>query len=102
MSVLKLENVKYSYAGARKAVIEDLSYTFEKGKIYSIVGRSGSGKTTLLSLLSGLASPTSGTIYLNDQDINKIDKSKYNTLKRVITEGESYDRYKHRYRFRHS
>lgn len=77
MSVLKLEKVKYSYAGARKPVIEDLSYTFEKGKIYSIVGRSGSGKTTLLSLLSGLASPTSGTIYLNNQDINKIDKYEY-------------------------
>lgn len=77
MSVLKLENVKYSYAGAQTPVIENLSYRFEKGKIYSIVGRSGSGKTTLLSLLSGLAYPTSGTIYLNDQDINKIDKYEY-------------------------
>lgn len=77
MSVLKLENVNYSYAGAGKTVIKDLSYEFEKGKIYSIVGRSGAGKTTLLSLLSGLASPTSGKIYLNDQDIDKIDKYEY-------------------------
>lgn len=77
MSILKLENVNYSYAGGRKAVIEDLSYEFEKGKIYSIVGRSGAGKTTLLSLLSGLACPTSGKIYMDGTDIDRIDKYEY-------------------------
>ncbi|MGC4018969.1 MAG: ABC transporter ATP-binding protein [Muricomes sp.] len=77
MSVLKLENVSYSYAGTDNPVIKDLSCEFEKGKIYSIVGRSGAGKTTLLSLLSGLASPTAGKIYMNGEDIDKIDKYEY-------------------------
>lgn len=45
--------------------------------MYSIVGRSGVGKTTLLSLLSGLAVPTEGTIYLEDKDIKQIDKYEY-------------------------
>ncbi len=77
MSVLKLEKVSYSYSGEGKSVIKDLSCDFEKGKIYSIVGRSGAGKTTLLSLLSGLASPTAGKIYMNDKEIDKIDKYEY-------------------------
>lgn len=77
MSLLKLDEVSYSYAGTKKPVLEKLSYEFEKGKIYSIVGRSGAGKTTLLSLLSGLASPTSGKIYLNGDDIDRIDKYEY-------------------------
>ncbi|MBO5461635.1 MAG: ABC transporter ATP-binding protein [Ruminococcus sp.] len=77
MSVLKLENVSYSYTGTGKNVIQDLSLEFEKGKIYSIVGRSGAGKTTLLSLLSGLAAPTAGNIYMDEKDIRKIDKYEY-------------------------
>ena len=39
--------------------------------------RSGAGKTTLLSLLSGLTAPTGGTIYLEDKEIDKIDKYEY-------------------------
>ncbi len=77
MSVLKLEHVSYRYAGTDKTILNDLNYTFEKGRVYSIVGRSGAGKTTLLSLLSGLAAPTDGKIYLEDKDINKIDKYEY-------------------------
>ncbi len=77
MCLLKLDHVSYSYAGTKKPVIENLSYEFEKGNIYSIVGRSGAGKTTLLSLLSGLASPTEGKIYLNGDDIDQIDKYEY-------------------------
>lgn len=60
MSILRLDNVSYHYAGVKKKVLEHLSYTFEKGQMYSIIGRSGAGKTTLLSLISGLAAPTDG------------------------------------------
>lgn len=54
MSILRLDNVSYHYAGVKKKVLEHLSYTFEKGQMYSIIGRSGAGKTTLLSLLPKL------------------------------------------------
>ena len=57
-TVLELKDLSYSYTKGGKNVINELSLTFEKGKIYSIVGKSGAGKTTLLSLLSGLAKPT--------------------------------------------
>ena len=72
MSVLSLQNICYSYDIT--PVLENVSYDFEKGKIYCIVGKSGAGKTTLLSILSGLAAPKQGSIYYNDQDIKSINK----------------------------
>lgn len=72
MSVLSLKNISFSYG--RTPVLRDISYEFEKGKMYCIIGKSGSGKTTLLSLLSGLASPSAGEIFYEDKSIAKIDK----------------------------
>lgn len=75
MELLKLDNVCFSYGKTR--VLEHISYTFENGNIYSIVGKSGAGKTTLLSLLSGLAKPTSGRILYQEKDIKKINPYQY-------------------------
>ena len=72
MSVLSLQNISFSYG--RTPVLKDLSYEFEKGKIYCIIGKSGAGKTTLLSLLSGLAQPSEGDILYEGKSIKKIDK----------------------------
>ena len=72
MAILTLENICFSYD--KTPVLSDISYEFEKGKMYCIIGKSGAGKTTLLSLLSGLASPNSGKIIYNGNDISKIDK----------------------------
>ena len=72
MSVLSLKNISFSYD--RTPVLQNLSYEFEKGKMYCIVGKSGAGKTTLLSLLSGLATPTSGEIFYEDKNVAEIDK----------------------------
>ena len=72
MSVLSLQNISFSYG--KTPVLQNLSYEFEKGKMYCIVGKSGAGKTTLLSLLSGLAAPNAGTICYDDKSIAKIDK----------------------------
>lgn len=75
MSVLSLKNICFSYRTT--PVLKDLSLEFEKGKMYCIVGKSGAGKTTLLSVLSGLASPDSGEIFYNCDDIKKLDKYKF-------------------------
>ena len=72
MSLLSLQNVCFSYG--KVPVLQDVTYDFDKGKMYCITGKSGAGKTTLLSLLSGLASPTSGSIIYDGKDIRKIDK----------------------------
>ena len=72
MSILSLRNISFSYD--KTPVLRDISYEFEPGKMYCIVGKSGAGKTTLLSLLSGLAKPTAGEILYNEKSIAKIDK----------------------------
>lgn len=60
MALLSLQNISFSYD--KTPVLKDISYDFEKGKMYCIIGKSGAGKTTLLSLLSGLATPSEGEI----------------------------------------
>ena len=72
MSILSLQNISFSYG--KTPVLSNISYEFEKGKMYCIVGKSGAGKTTLLSLLSGLASPSSGEILYDGKNVAKIDK----------------------------
>ena len=72
MSILSLQKISFSYG--RTPVLSNISYEFEKGKMYCIVGKSGAGKTTLLSLLSGLASPSSGEIIYDNKNVAKIDK----------------------------
>lgn len=76
MSILTLQNIGFSYNKSTK-VLQGINYEFEKGKVYAIVGRSGAGKTTLLSLLSGLTSPTEGSILFDGKDVKKIDRYKY-------------------------
>lgn len=75
MSVLALNNICFSYG--KTPVLKDISYEFEKGKMYCIIGKSGAGKTTLLSVLSGLAAPGGGEICYNGDNIKKIDKYKF-------------------------
>ncbi|MBR5313923.1 MAG: ABC transporter ATP-binding protein [Clostridia bacterium] len=79
MSILSLNNICFSYG--RTVVLDNISYEFEKGKMYCIVGKSGAGKTTLLSILSGLAPASKGNIQYNGKDIKNIDtydfRSKY-------------------------
>lgn len=75
MSVLKLENVSFSYGS--KKVLQNLSFQFEKGQMYAIMGQSGAGKTTLLSLLSGLAKANSGEITYEGKNIDEINRYDY-------------------------
>ena len=77
MSLLKLENLSYKYDSAKTKVLDQISYEFDEGKIYAVIGKSGAGKTTLLSLLSGLASPSEGKILFKEKDISSLDKYKY-------------------------
>lgn len=60
--------------GASKVVaLDNVSFTVEKGEFVSIVGASGSGKSTLLHLIGGVDRPTSGKVFINDEDIYKLN-----------------------------
>lgn len=77
MSIFKLEDIGYTYDNSKAEVLKDVSYEFEAGKTYAIIGRSGSGKTTLLSIMAGLDNPKEGKILYKGKDIKKINKDEY-------------------------
>ena len=67
--MIQLEHISKKFK--KKAVLNDISYTFEAGKIYGIYGINGSGKTMLLRIISGLVFPTSGSIIINGKTLHK-------------------------------
>ena len=77
--ILSIQNASYRYSDAAEDeyALRDVSYDFEKGKIYAIRGRSGTGKTTLLSLISGLERCTEGTILFDGKNLKDINLDTY-------------------------
>jgi len=77
MSII-LKNVSYSYKGKYQTVraVNGVSYEFEPGKCYAIIGKSGSGKTTLLSLMAGLDLPSEGSIIVNGKTTKDWDRNR--------------------------
>ena len=74
---ISLNNVSYSYKGKFQTVkaVDGVSYEFEPGKCYAIIGKSGSGKTTLLSLMAGLDLPTEGEIIVGGKTTKEWDRN---------------------------
>ena len=79
MSVLKIEDLAYTYKSKYQTVkaLKGITYEFEPGKFYALIGRSGSGKTTLLSLLAALDLPTEGQVVYEDKTTAEIDRDLY-------------------------
>lgn len=70
--MLKLQNVVWNIPDGEQ-IIQDISYTAQQGRLVVITGPNGGGKTTLAKLIAGLEKPTSGKIYLNNEDITDCD-----------------------------
>ena len=77
MSIFKLKNVSYLYDNSKSKVLSGITYNFEVGKFYAIIGKSGAGKSTLLSLLAGLDTPSSGEILFDNVNIEKTGYSEH-------------------------
>ncbi len=77
--LLSINDLSYYYQDGNELrhILKDISYGFERGKFYTILGESGSGKTTLLSLLSALDTPKKGTIKYEGKDIRNIGLEEY-------------------------
>ena len=74
---LTLKNISKHFNTEKKIkVLKNLSYNFNKGKTYSLMGPSGSGKSTLLNLISLIDRPTLGSIKFNDKLVNFTDNKK--------------------------
>ena len=79
---IKIKNISKKYEKNKSIkVLNDISFKFESGKIYSIVGPSGSGKSTLLNLLSLIDTPSSGSIEINNNKINFENKNKNDDIR---------------------
>ena len=73
---IKIKNLSKKYEKNKTIkVLNDISFNFESGKTYSIMGPSGSGKSTLLNLLSLIDTPTAGSIEINNSKIKSSNKS---------------------------
>ena len=77
MKCLELVNVSYRYEGGKETVLKKVNASFERGKLYTIIGESGAGKSTLLSLLSGLDTCKDGNIFYNGTNLREIDRDEY-------------------------
>lgn len=76
MPVLQTKDLKYYYFSDH-IIFDNLNLSFERGKVYVILGASGSGKTTLLSLLGGLDAPKGGEILFEGKNIAEMRLEKY-------------------------
>ncbi|QNE19987.1 ABC transporter ATP-binding protein [Kribbella qitaiheensis] len=69
---IRLEGVSFSYAGAEKVALDNISLHLPAGKVIAIVGENGAGKSTLVKLIAKLYEPTSGRILLDGQPLNRM------------------------------
>jgi len=77
MSTLALQNVTYKYEGSSQNIFKDVNMDFEKGKVYTIVGKSGAGKSTLLNLLAGLDTATEGSVTYENKNLAEMNLNRY-------------------------
>lgn len=77
MAIIEIDNISKEFSG--DIVLHPVSISFEKGKIYGIIGRNGSGKTVLLKIISGFLRPTTGTVTINGISLGKNNEFPKNT-----------------------
>ena len=71
MQILKTENLTKIYNDQVRA-LNGVSISIERGEFVAVMGSSGSGKSTLLHILGGVDRPTSGTVYIDGEDISAL------------------------------
>ncbi len=68
---IKISNINYKYPGSNKFVIENLSLNFSRGQSIGIIGSSGEGKSTFIDILLNLLPLNSGSILIDNIDVEK-------------------------------
>lgn len=75
--VLKTENLGISFGGLKAA--QDVNLKINKNEIYGLIGPNGAGKTTVFNMLTGVYLPTTGTFFLNGEELRGLSQEKINT-----------------------
>jgi NitT/TauT family transport system ATP-binding protein len=71
---LRMNGVRFAYAGSSQAVVEHIDMVLPAGAIHCLLGRSGCGKSTLLKLAAGLLHPDAGTITVDGERVREPDQ----------------------------
>lgn len=84
MEILRTEHLTKQYGSGdnRVMAVNDVSLSVEQGEFVAIVGASGSGKSTLLHLLGGVDYPSSGKVFIQGEDIYKLNHDKLAVFRR--------------------
>lgn len=73
---VEFRNVTFSYPGAEKPVLSDISFRSEPGEVTAIIGGTGSGKSTLIQLIPRFYEIDSGSLLINGVDVRDISQEK--------------------------
>ncbi|PIT15634.1 cell division ATP-binding protein FtsE [Snodgrassella alvi] len=81
--MIRFEQVSKIYPGGF-AALKNLSFSINKGEMIFIAGHSGAGKSTILKLISGIVKPTKGKVWLNNQDLGRLNDNQLGYLRQHI------------------
>jgi len=84
MAALEARSVSklYGTGSVQVKAIDDVSFSVDKGEFVALVGPSGSGKTTMLAMLAGLLEPTSGSVFIEGEDLAQMRESQRSRFRR--------------------
>lgn len=88
---ISINNVSFSYPGANKSSLSNVSLEVKAGETIAIVGENGAGKTTLVKLMMGLYVPQKGSVLIGGNDTSEVlSKSIYGNISAVFQKHQKY------------
>jgi ATP-binding cassette subfamily B protein/ATP-binding cassette subfamily C protein len=81
---IKVSNISFKYPNSEVEVLKDISLTIKKNQHVAIVGENGAGKSTLIKILTGLYSPTKGSVLLDGEDLKDVHTEDWHRLMGVL------------------
>lgn len=76
--MIRIENLSFGYC--KKNILKNINLSFKEGSFTGILGPNGSGKSTLLKNILGYLKPNSGSVFINDENINHMKRKEYAKL----------------------
>lgn len=69
--MIEIRNLTKTYADSGKKAVDEVTFTVENGEIFGFLGPNGAGKSTTIKCITGIHTPTSGTVVIDGEDINE-------------------------------
>ena len=81
--MIRFESVSKIYPGGFRA-LNNVSFTIEKGEMIFVAGHSGAGKSTILKLIAGITKPTTGKVFINQNDLGSLSDNELGYLRQHV------------------